>query len=93
MGRPTCGGAFRLPLYVLADDPRRQRGFPSRPITVTLGFLILFLNAERMDKFLSSVLEAVKEKPRERLEQPTTLQGMLATWWKLGIHPLRDENG
>ena len=57
---------------------------------------IEFLNEKRTNRFLEGLLETVKRYQNELMEHPSTLQGMLALWWKLGIHPLQedeDENG
>lgn len=50
-----------------------------------------FLNSERTHDFLAGLLEVVRNLQKELLQQPATPQGMLATWWKLGIHPLQDD--
>lgn len=50
-----------------------------------------FLNEKRTNNFLENTLNKVREAQNELLDQPTTLQGMLATWWKLGCHPLQNE--
>lgn len=51
-----------------------------------------FLNAYRTDKFLQGLLEVVIEEQNHLLENPRTLHGLFATWWKLGCHPLQDED-
>ena len=55
-----------------------------------------FLNEKRTNSYLEGLLETVKEYQDQLTENPSTLQGMLALWWKLGIHPLQeneDKNG
>lgn len=54
---------------------------------------VAFLNEDRTNKFFENILDSVKSFQSELAEHPGTLQGMLALWWKLGIHPLQeDEN-
>lgn len=57
--------------------------------------LIQFLNEERTNGFLEGLLSTVKEYQTKLSDHPTTLQGLMALWWKLGVHPLQneDENG
>ncbi len=50
-----------------------------------------FLNEKRTNHFLGEILETVRKYQEELLEEPTSLQGLLATWWKMGCHPLQDE--
>ena len=54
-----------------------------------------FLNSDRTDKFLNSILEEIQFHQKSLLGQ-STLQGLMATWWKLGVHPLQsseDDDG
>ncbi len=50
-----------------------------------------FLNSKRTEHFFHEIISMVQQCQEQLLKQPTTLQGMLATWWKLGIHPLQDK--
>lgn len=52
---------------------------------------VKFLNEKRTNNFLEDLLETVKEYQGQLTKHPSTLQGMLALWWKLGIHPLQDD--
>lgn len=49
-----------------------------------------FLNSKRTEHFFEEIIQTVQDVQNELLDNPTTLQGILATWWKLGIHPLQD---
>ncbi len=51
-----------------------------------------FLNETRTNRFLEELLEIVSKYQEQLTDQPTTLQGMIALWWKLGIHPLQEED-
>lgn len=51
-----------------------------------------FLNEPRTNNFFESLLKEIISYQVKLTEQPTTTQGMLALWWKLGIHPLQDES-
>jgi len=50
-----------------------------------------FLNSRRTDKYLNGILETIIKDQEAFLKQPSTLPGLLATWWKAGCHPLQDE--
>ena len=52
---------------------------------------VRFLNSQRVNEFLVSLMEAVNERKSQLTDNPQTLQGMLALWWKLGIHPLQQD--
>ena len=51
-----------------------------------------FLNEERANLFMEDLLKTVKKYQENLTDNPATLQGMLALWWKLGIHPLQDDS-
>jgi len=50
-----------------------------------------FLNSRRTDKYLNGILETIIKNKEAFIKKPSTLQGLLATWWKAGCHPLQDE--
>ena len=49
-----------------------------------------FLCAEKTSHYMDSLLPAVRRAQGVLLENPSTLPGLLATWWNLGIHTLQD---
>jgi hypothetical protein len=49
-----------------------------------------FLNEDRTEEFFKSLIRSVEEAQKNLLSHPGTLPGMLATWWKLGCHPLQE---
>ncbi len=49
-----------------------------------------FLNEERTNAFLEGLLAIVRDEQENLLQQPASIPGLLATWWKMGIHPLQD---
>jgi hypothetical protein len=51
-----------------------------------------FLNSKRTENFLNKLTHTVEEVRNQLLDNPSSLQGMLATWWKLGCHPLQGED-
>lgn len=51
---------------------------------------VRFLRDGRTGEFLENILQTVKTLQEDLLSRPTTIQGTLATWWRLGIHPLQD---
>jgi hypothetical protein len=51
---------------------------------------IAFLNSPRMDAYFTEALDTVRQHQQNLLGQPWTLPGLLATWWKLGCHPLQE---
>lgn len=52
---------------------------------------ISFLNETRTNLFLENILQTIQKYQNELMEHPHSLQGMLAQWWKLGIHPLQED--
>ncbi len=52
---------------------------------------IEFLRADRTSRFMDSVLAAIRKAQDRLVDNPSTLPGLLATWWNLGIHPLQEE--
>ena len=53
---------------------------------------LAFLRESRVATFLESLLRAIKSVQADLLDAPSTLPGLLATWWQLGIHPLQEED-
>jgi len=51
---------------------------------------ITFLNEERTNAFFENILDTVRTYQEKFTEHPDTLQGLLALWWKLGVHPLQE---
>lgn len=54
---------------------------------------LAFLREKRVHEYLEGLLEAIREAQGRLLDNPSTLPGLLATWWALGVHPLQDEAG
>ena len=54
---------------------------------------LAFLREKRVHDYLEGLLEAIREAQGRLLDNPSTLPGLLATWWALGVHPLQDEAG
>jgi len=51
-----------------------------------------FLNEKRINNQLECLLDAIKKCQQYLLEHPDSIQGLLATWWKLGCHPLQEDD-
>ena len=51
---------------------------------------IAFLNEDRTEEYFKSLIGSVEEAQKTLLSNPGTLPGLLATWWKLGCHPLQE---
>jgi hypothetical protein len=52
---------------------------------------LTFLREPRTHNYLEGLLREVREVQDIILKNPSTLPGLLATWWTLGVHPLQDE--
>lgn len=49
-----------------------------------------FLDEPRMREYFQEALAVVQDQQKRLLAQPSTPAGLMATWWKLGCHPLQD---
>ncbi|WP_395739945.1 hypothetical protein [Prosthecobacter sp.] len=50
-----------------------------------------FLKEARLQTHLQNQLQAVEEAKEKLLGQPDTTAGLLATYWKMGCHPLQEQ--
>ncbi|OYW27776.1 MAG: hypothetical protein B7Z47_06380 [Chthoniobacter sp. 12-60-6] len=50
-----------------------------------------FLNEPRLQTHLQVQLQAVEKAKERLLDKPDTTAGLLATYWKLGCHPLQEK--
>jgi hypothetical protein len=50
-----------------------------------------YLNEERVGSYLQAQLDSVIEAKNQLLAQPSTMPGLMASWWKAGCHPLQEE--
>lgn len=49
-----------------------------------------FLNSPKTDAYFSDTLDTVRACQQDLLGQPSSLPGLIATWWKHGCHPLQE---
>lgn len=49
-----------------------------------------FLNESRTNSFFEAIFESIVKYQKGLTDNPSTLQGLLAMWWKLGVHPLQE---
>lgn len=54
---------------------------------------VAFLNEERVSRYFEHSLSVIREHQERLLQVPSSLPGLLATWWKLGCHPLQEGLG
>jgi hypothetical protein len=101
--RPKVEGEHSLSLAEISNlPPEEMQAYPSgfNLVAIKAEFdqwspedqaaFLEFLRADRSSRFMDSLLKSVRNAQNLLLDNPSTLAGLLATWWNLGIHPLQD---